>query len=137
MTIATAALFVVAIPNVLIGLTVLLRNVKNATNISFMSFVAFVALWAIGLAAFTSTDSEAAALYWSKLYYIAAIGIGVSLLLFCRNYLSYHQLSLTRTILYILPAFILSILIAVVPEFLTSTVMQDGSSREVLLNRSH
>lgn len=137
MTFSSAALIAVALPNILIGLTVLLRNIKNITNISFMFFVAFVALWSGGLAGFTEAHDNSSALYWSKLYYIAATGIAVSLFIFCRNYLSDRQSSIIMTAMYALPAVLITVLILLIPNFLTDSIAGNHGNREVILNPLH
>lgn len=79
-------LLALAIPNLVLGSFILLRNTRDLTNIFFGSFILAAALWSLGLAGYVFTSSGESALVWAKQYYTAAALIPVFFLGFCVSF---------------------------------------------------
>lgn len=126
----------VALVNFVIGLVVLLRNTKESTNIAFMFFVSFVGLWAVGLAGFNVATDQNTALYWSKIYYVAAMGIATSLYVFSYSYLRRERTSFRNIWPFATVSIVLSTVILAFPTFLTRRIEIGLSSNAVVLGET-
>lgn len=135
MSLSFLSLTAIAIINLGIGLLVLLRNPKASTNVAFMYFVSFVAVWAVGLALFNASSSYEQALIWSKLYYIAALGIATSLYVFAFSFMKTRRTKLGNIWPLVLVSVLLAAPIALIPGFLTREVLIQTSSNSVILGQ--
>ena len=75
-------LFIIAALNLLFGFIVTKRNSRRAANRVYALVVIAAAAWAVGLAGFRITGDLGIALWWARIYYVAAALIAYFFLLF-------------------------------------------------------
>lgn len=128
------SLFLVAFANISLGFLVFIRNTNNRVNRRFGYLAGSVALWALGLGMFLLVDDETHALFWSKIFYVAALLIALTLLLFVKQSARDVVTSKIPDVVYVLPIAILSVVTLFLPEFLTTEIAYQTWGKEVLLS---
>jgi len=74
-----AALYLVAILNLLLGSIVLSSGGRTIKNYFYFLFTFFVFLWTLGIGAFLNANNEAIADAWARTYYVSAAVIAYAL----------------------------------------------------------
>lgn len=92
MTLVEGGLIVAGATNLLLGLIVYTRERRARTNQLFLLLGVSVAAWCWGVAAFLTSSNLESALKLANVYYIAALGIAATLLLFVQSWLSHHSI---------------------------------------------
>lgn len=128
-------LFIIAVPNIVLALFILIRNTKDNINRHFSAFAVGVTIWSLGLGAYIATDSLTAARHWAQLYYIAAASIATSFVLFSQ-YFSPQKIVIKKQVYItaVLPFLILTSVTIVTPGWLIVDVVQRSWGKEVILN---
>lgn len=129
-------LFAIVIPNLILGLFILTRNVKDNINRYFASFAIGVATWSFGLGMYVSTTETNTAILFAGLYYIAAASIATSFALFC-YYFSLQKVAIrsSRYLLVVSPFIVIAILTILYPKWLITGITYHEWGKEVVLNK--
>ena len=128
MEIKNLILIVVAIINVILGVSIYVRNKKSPINISFVLLMIFTGLWSIGLAFSREYAGSTAALSWSRSTYLTSLFIGVILLYFSFVFPYQERISRLKNIFIWSPFIILSLILIFDTNFIIKemTVMPWG-----------
>lgn len=130
-------LLVIAIPNLILGGFILLRNFRDKANSLFAALSFVVGLWSLGLGGYALTDSLDVAKVWAQFYYAAAAAIAVVFLFFSLNYTKrIDKLSFTAIGALLLPAVLMISAIIFAPQFIIANMVHQTWGKEVILNSS-
>ncbi len=102
LTVIAICLIILAIVNIVFGISLFVGNRRNRQVFLFMVFNIAVALWSFGIGLFYLSTSADMALWYVKLYYIAAALIAYSLVLFVTEYVM-RKISLAVLLLASIP----------------------------------
>lgn len=137
MDIKNIILFLVTALNFSLALVIYLKNPKSSINISFGSVILCAGVWSLGIALFRYADDISAALFWVRIYYIAASFIAFFFLMFSIVF-PYKSLVLTKvkTILLLCPLAII-ITIIFLPDIMIGKIAINPPVNEVTLQSSY
>jgi signal transduction histidine kinase len=126
-------LAVAGLANLICALVILSRGRKIDT-VSFFVLALAMSGWAIGIAGFLLTKSDAAAFAWAKMYYFCPPVIAASLVIFTLAFPGTNRVS--RGALYVTLAGFLALELPLVifHSFLTTQLVHHGWGKEIALN---
>lgn len=131
------ALFLAGFSNILIASLVLLRGGRRLNNISFFGLALGMAGWSVGIAFFLLSDDPRLAFFWAKLYYFFPLLIALSLVVFVRTFPENrrvpHPLGWATAVIFTG----LSLLLILLPQFLTSKLIYHSWGKEIVLDPFH
>ncbi|MDP2685514.1 MAG: histidine kinase N-terminal 7TM domain-containing protein [bacterium] len=126
-------LIIISIFNFTVAGFIFGRNKKSHINISFSLMYIFAAFWSLLIALFLISNDQHSALYFSKLYYVAAMLISPAFLYFSFSFpFPSFPIKLLKVIYLFLPAVLTSTII-LVPKILISNVIIDNPNQVELL----
>jgi signal transduction histidine kinase len=128
-------LLAIAIPNIVLGSFILLRNSRDLTNVFFGAFILTAALWSLGLSQFIFTNKTGAAIAWAEEYYLAAACIPVLFLAFAISFTG--NIKRLKTWQFLLIAAMLggALLLVLTPNMLIEGIQRHDWGKEVILNK--
>ena len=127
----------IAVPNLFLGSLIIARDAKNKGNVYFSLFTFATSIWSLGLGLFALTPNEGSALVWAKVYYIAAVLIAPSFLLFSLAYRGLYD-GINKNIKYFLHIAPLLLILAIffLPGFIIDGILYRDWGKEVSLDFS-
>lgn len=131
-------LFIISVPNIILGLIVFISNRRSRLHLYFSGFAWMTGLWALGLAGFLLTTDFSNAYMFAQVYYIAATLIAPTFLGFCLSLPRLYRRSrhVTPVRWYMLaPPVVMCVLLIVHPSFMLSEVVQRSWGKEIILGK--
>ncbi|MBU1130959.1 hypothetical protein KJ840_02395 [Patescibacteria group bacterium] len=95
MDIKNIILIAVALINIFLGVTLLVKNAKSPINVSFSLVTFGVAVWSFGIAMFNKTLDMETAIAWARLYYFGG-AIIIFAFLFFANHFPYKSFAVSE-----------------------------------------
>lgn len=129
-------LYLISVPNILLGAFILLRNIRDHINVYFASFAFTVGGWAAGLANYIFTLDTQVAQGWAQFYYISAALIAYSFFGFSLSFSGKWTHFKKSHLWFGLPSLLMVLAIAFLPEFLINDVVTREWGKEVLLDKT-
>ncbi|MBU0613537.1 hypothetical protein KKB10_06040 [Patescibacteria group bacterium] len=137
MDIKNIILFIVSALNFTLASIIYLKNPKSGINISFGSVILCAGIWSLGIAMFRYTNDVNIALWWARIYYIAA-GLIAFFFLFFSIIFPYKSFIITKAKVFaILIPFLLVIIIIFIPDFMIGEITINTPSNEVTLQSTY
>lgn len=129
-----AILLAIAIPNFILGLFILLRNIHNKANLLFAGSVLSSAFWSFGLAGFIFTNRSEIAIWWARGYYTAAALIAFFFAIF-----SIYFTGQGKRIIVLLSLLPLVVVLAIIfgpQSWMLTHIEYHDWGKEIILNRN-
>jgi signal transduction histidine kinase len=136
MNIYSQILFLTAGIDFILATIFFISSQKQKSNSFFSFFVVFAGLWALWIGLFLNEVDITKSLPIANAYYLSAAGIGVSFLLFAKNFLS-KKTSLLQDFIFLLPFLLLMIAMFVNQNTILNQVYETASGKNVTFNNNN